>query len=401
MNERAQADPKTTADIIAWKKFCQRIESLGERILSDDFPSDEHSSAEGIAHLADQVSCWLGWSIGHMDTTAPFFHRSNDLVTQWGGPNQDNAYHHARIDPKRRYRIAGKMHCCESFVLTLRVGFMHMPEWGTKAMISSSDLGLGPGDEFEILLGDHPSDTKHEGKWTPIPPDVTTVSLREYYLDWQTTDPAIFTIECLDEVLPRSRMQPREVADQLEHALQQVERSILYWNDYLREHRAAGVDNQFAPQMTVAKGLSTARYSFCFWNLEPGEALYIESNAPVAEYWGLQLATMGWFEQVDPVHRISSINQSQAVLSEDGRLRLVVAHDDPGVPNWLDTGGRRTGLLTFRFFWPEEEPHPTTRIVSCDRIRDVFPAKTPRIDPEARRAEIRERKRHLAWRFRT
>ena len=128
-----------------------------------------------LAHLADQVSCWLGWAIGHSDTTAPFFHRSNDLFTQWGGPNQDNAYHHARIDSSRRYRVRGRMNSCEEFVLTLRAGFMHNPIWGTRATISSHDRGIARGDSFEILLGGDGSDPA----WLPIPPEVTTVSLRE------------------------------------------------------------------------------------------------------------------------------------------------------------------------------------------------------------------------------
>ncbi len=392
-----EEDPGTSAEVVAWKRLCRGLESLGERILEQDFPNGPADRAEGIAHLADQAACWLGWSIGHSDTTAPFFHRSNDLVTQWGGPNQDNAYHHARIDPKLRYRIRGRMHACESFVLTLRVGFMHMPEWGTKATISSVDRGITSGDDFEILLGGDGDDPA----FTPIPEDVTTVSLREYYLDWQPTEPAVFTIECLDDVPAPPRAEATEVAAKLDHALAQIERSMLHWNEYLDEHRSSGTDNAFAPQMKVAKGLGAARYAFCFWNLGPDEALYVESDVPRARYWNLQLATLGWFEPVDAVHRISSINQVQAVVGGDGRLRVVLAHRDPGLPNWLDTGGLRAGLLTYRFFWPEQEPSPTTRVVAFDALGECFPPDTPRVDAEARHAEIARRKSHLAWRFRT
>ena len=390
-------NPLASPEIVAWKRFCQRIEAMGERILRDEFPNGPQDRPEGIAHLADQVACWLAWSIGHGDPTAPFFHRSNDLVSQWGGPNQDNAYHHARIDPAYRYRIRGRMHSCELFVMTLRVGFMHMPEWGTKATISSLDLGVAAGDDFEILLGSDGSDPA----WTPIPEDVTTVSLREYFLDWQPAEPAIFTIECVDDVPTPDRIQASEVAGKLDHALLQVERSMIYWNEYLREHRAMGVDNEFAAQQTLAKGLGAARYAFCFWDLAPDEALLIESDVPLARYWGLQLATLGWFEQVDPIHRITSINQVQAVLSSDGRLRLAVAHADPGIPNWLDTAGHRAGLVTFRFFWPEREPTPTTRVVRFDELSSCLPDDTGHVDAAARQAQIRARKAHLAWRFRT
>ena len=74
----------------------------------------------------------------------------------WGGPNQDNVYHHAHIDPALRYRIRGHMHSCDDFVLHLRVGFMHMEEWGTKLAITGSDRGIRPGDEFELFFGGGP-----------------------------------------------------------------------------------------------------------------------------------------------------------------------------------------------------------------------------------------------------
>ncbi|HPG24224.1 MAG: hypothetical protein H6748_19780 [Spirochaetaceae bacterium] len=389
--------PHARPEVLAWKRFCQRIEAMGERLLADDFPNAPADTSEGIAHLADQVSCWLGWSLAHSDTTAPFFHRSNDLATQWGGPNQDNAYHHARIDAGRRYRVRGKMHSCEHFVMTMRVGFMHMKEWGTKKAISSVDLGLRPGDDFEILLG---GDGSAPG-WHAIPPDVTTLSLREYYVDWKPQEPAVFTIECLDEIPTPPRLDGARVAAGLDHALEQVERSMVGWNEYLATHRAKGRDNVFAPQQTVAKGLSDARYAFLFWDLAPDEVLLIETDVPKARYWGLQLATLGWFEQVDPIHRITSINQHQAIPSADGRVRFVLAHTDPGVPNWLDTGDHREGLLTYRWFWPESDPTPTARVLPLAEIADALPGDTPRVDAAARRAEIAARKAHLAWRFRT
>ena len=394
MSDRNETPPK---ELAAWREFCHRIEALGEQVLSEPYPNTPSDGPEAIAHLADQVSCWLGYATGHYDTTAPFFHRSNDLVTQWGGPNQDNIYRHARIDPTRRYRIRGQMHSCEEFALTLRIDFMHMPEWGTRATLTASERGIGPGDSFEILLGGDGSDPD----WIPIPEEVTTVSLREYYLDWQPREPAIFTIECLDDIESPSRLDGAAVATRLERALAQTERSVTYWNDYLNEHRARGADNEFALPMKLKKGLGAARYAFCFFELAPDEALYIETDVPDARYWNLQLATMGWFEQIDPVHRITSINQRQAHVSRDGRVRLVLSHEDPSVPNWLDSGGHHDGLLTFRWFWPNTDPSPTTRVVKFAEIADRIPPETPRIDAAARRDEIRARKAHLAWRFRS
>ena len=79
----------------------------------------------------------------HADPRRPSFQRQNDLITQWGGPNADNVYRHARVEPGRRYRIRGRMHSCEEFILAVRAGFMHLPTWGTLFEITATDLGIG------------------------------------------------------------------------------------------------------------------------------------------------------------------------------------------------------------------------------------------------------------------
>ena len=358
-------EPNASRELAAWRAFCQRIEALGEEVLRAPYPTAPGDGAEAIAHLAKQVGCWLSYATGHFDPTAPFFHRSNDLVSQWGGPNQDNLYLHARIDPKRRYRIRGLMHACEDFVITLRIDFMHMPEWGTLATIHAADRGIGPGDDFEILLGGDGRDPA----FFPIPEAVTTVSLRQYYLDWQPKEPAVFTIECLDEdVVAPPRLDAAAVAARLETALAQTERSVRYWNEYLNEHRAKGVDNQFAPPMALKKGLGAARYGFLFYALAEDEALVVETDVPDARYWNLQLATLGWYEPPDPVHRISSINQHQASVDPDGRVRFVVAGADPGCPNWLDTAGHTEGTFCFRWIGADEIVDPRARVAPLTEL---------------------------------
>ncbi len=389
-------DDDERPEVVAWQRFCRKMEALGTRILEDDFPDTADAPTEGIAHLAAQVSCWLGWSISHADPAAPFFHRSNDLFTPWGGPNQDNTYRHARIDPSRRYRIRGEMRGCEHFALTLRVGFMHMPEWGTKASRSSVELGIEQGDRFEILLGGDGGDPA----CIEIPPEVTTVSLREYYTEWQPIEPAVFTIECLDPDPPRPR-SGEELASQIDHALEQTERSLIGWNDYLRERKAKAPANAFLIEGQVAKGLSAARYAFLFWALRPDEALIVETDVPDARYWGMQLARLGWFAPIDPVHRVTSINHRQVFIDDDGRARFVLAHTDPGVPNWLDVGGHVEGLLTARWFWSNGDPPMTTRVVAIDGVRASLPPETPVVTASEREQAIAARRAHLAWRFRT
>ncbi len=381
--------------IAAWQASVARLGRVGGALGRPPFPSGDEDRTEGVLHLAEQALCWLGWSLFHADPMRPAFQRQNDLITQWGGPNADNVYRHARVQPGRRYRITGQMHGCEEFVLAVRAGFMHQDTWGTLVEITASDLGLAPDDDIDILVGD--------GGEVPLPDGAMTVSIREYYFDWQAREPATFVIECIDDdaSAPASRLTGADVGERLDEGVRGVEVSLEYWNRYLLEHRAGHIDNAFAPVFGLAKGLDAARYGFCFWDLGPDDALVVEMPRPAARYWAFQLYEMAWFELLDITERQTSLNHTQLAVDDDERVRLVVSHTDPGVANWLDAGGRRNGLLHFRCFWADEAPTPVTHLVGTEEIDTALPMTTARVGPAERAATMAARRRHLAWRFRT
>jgi len=383
-------------DLDAWAEACDRLAVLGRRLGDDAFPGDEADRADGVAHVVEQTLCWLGWSVFHADPRRPSFQRQNDLITQWGGPNADNVYRHARVEPGRRYRVRGRMHSCQEFILAIRAGFMHLPTWGTLVEITASELGIAEGDEFDFVVG--------EGGQVPLPDGALTVSIREYYFDWSEAEPALFTIECLDDDAgePPARRTAAATAAQLREGIDGVAHSAEYWNTYMREKAAEGVANTFAPAFALDKGLDAARYSFCFWDLDPDDALVVEVPVPPARYWTFQLYELAWFELVDVADRLSSLNHTQAPVGGDDVIRLVLSHTDPGVANWLDASGRRTGLLTYRAFWTTGEvPTPTTRIVPVAEVAAAMPTGTALLDAAGRAAQMTARRRHLAWRFRT
>lgn len=375
-------------EVVAWREVCERMAAVGERLLDGSYPEDPLDRAAGFLHLTEQLMCWLEWSVFHADPRRPFFQRQNDLITQWGGPNADNVYRHARVEAGRRYRIRGRMYSCSDFILAVRRGFMHMPTWGTIFEISGSDLGLGPGDEIDLVAG--------EGGQVELPEGAVMISIREYYFDWRAEQPALFTIECVDDDVldPAPRLTGDEVAARLRDAATAVEISLDYWNTYLRERRAGQPDNTFTAPLKLEKGLDAARYIHCIWDLGPDEALVVDCDVPDARYWSWQLYQMGWFDLVDTIERQTSLNHTEATIDGD-RLQVVVSARDPGVANWLDTGGRRNGLLMLRWFWPRgANPTPSTRVVAADELSGP-------VTPEQRAAALRRRRRHLAWRFRT
>ena len=374
-----------------WRDLLAGLELLGDSVRVGSPVGDPAVEGEGYLHLAEQLLCWLEWSVGYGDPAAPAFQRQNDLVTPWGGPNADNIYRHARVNPRCTYVVRGLMNSCDEFALAIREGFRHTDRPGTLAELTASDIGIGPGDEFTLFLGG----SGRESNRVPLPPGSVMCSVREYYFDWGEREPATWTIE-------RVAGQPETTAsftDHLGEALKLTEQSLAYWADYMHSARARQEDNTFGSKVDVPRGLQISQFLFCFYDLEPDEALLVETETPDARYWSFQLYGLQYFRPFD-IGRPTSLNHLQMARVDD-RVQVVVAHRDPGVPNWLDTSGRRAALLNYRHFWGAPLPSPRTRVVPVADVRDVLPPDTPTISTQQREAQILSRRRHLAWRFRT
>jgi len=57
----------------------------------------------------------------------------------------------------------------------------------------------------------------------------------------------------------------------------------------------------------------------------------------------------------DYANRTVPRNRAQTTFERDGSFRMILAHSDPGLPNWIDTEGRPFGLVFWRFMLPEGE----------------------------------------------
>src|SRR5262245_52389102 len=89
---------------------------------------------------------------------------------------------------------------------------------------------------------------------------------------------------------------------------------------------------------------------------------------------------------------VNSINAYQAKLDADGKFRFVVSATDPGVPNWLDNMGYKTGFVYGRWNMCSSAPTPTAKIVKVAEVRKFLPAETPTITAEERDASLRKRR---------
>lgn len=95
---------------------------------------------------------------------------------------------------------------------------------------------------------------------------------------------------------------------------------------------------------------------------------------------------------------------TQMAADADGRQTYVIAHEDPGVHNWLDTTGLRQTIWGQRWqaFPPErrgEMPLVTGKVVKFRDLDDNLPPGVARIDRGGRSAQLAARKDGFERRF--
>ena len=119
------------------------------------------------------------------------------------------------------------------------------------------------------------------------------------------------------------------------------------------------------------------------WALAPDEALIIEFDA----HDGLWMLTnMGvFFTSMDFLYRPVSYTPSRTTVDSDGKVRLVLAHDDPGCHNWMDTQGFERGNVTYRHMLEGDPAELRTRVVKRAELADALPADTATVTEEDRR----------------
>jgi hypothetical protein len=136
----------------------------------------------------------------------------------------------------------------------------------------------------------------------------------------------------------------------------------------------------------------------CVYDLKPGEALLIEVDRPKARYWNIHLGDV-WWQVTDFTHHQSSLNGHQAKSDSDGKVRIAIAGEDPGVANWLDTVGVWKGVALLRWYFTDSYPAPAARVVKVGDLRAELPDDTAWVTAEERLRTIAERREAVLRRY--
>jgi len=325
-----------------------------------------------LAHLLE------GGLVGHFedDPAQPVFRQIVTSTRKAMGDNADAIYYDASISSRYSYRVRGRIAGAIYVSFTMEAGG---PDGGfperTAGVLNDTQFDVDADGRFEVFLGGPPRDRN----WIAIPDDANRITSRHYWEEkWSPAAPPIpdlaLSIEVLDGPGPLPPPDDASVAEGLRRVERYVRSRSLDQPKPGEANQPAFVSrepNQFPPPVPPgdhALAAADASYSMAPYVLGPDEALVITGRWPVCRcanvtIWNRHLQTN------DYAHRQVSLNRAQTELEPDGSFEMVVAHRDPGVPNWIDTEGRPFAMVFWRFFLPERPiDTPQARVVPFSEI---------------------------------
>jgi hypothetical protein len=381
----------------AWTDFCEDLKSAGAQILRDDAPTSPLDRATGFRHLMGLLWTGINQAMAYSSPLHPRFSQvARTDIFKWGLDCPDAAYRSATIDGSLNYRITGRLGTAHYLSFQVNEG---MANHGN---LRGDQLELEADGSFVLWVGSQ----AQSGNWMPTPPKADFLIVRQFFYDWSSEEAAALQIERVpgpDDAAVEpgnpNAPTPDRVARQLSSIATWLNASAKFWVDV--EIMGQMSDRNLFQPATAKPESGGAIENLNGWghfDLGPDEALIIDVQPAIALYWSVHLGNF-WWESLDYCYRHTSLNGFQATLDADGRFRAVVAHQDPGVANWLDTCGHRTGPMLFRWIVADHAPDPTCTVVPFSEIRRHLPDTTAVVSGGERQDIVDRRRDGVLRRF--
>lgn len=345
-------------------------------------PRDGQEAAEGHRHLLHLLSAALDFYL-EGDPERPVFTRIVSPARKLLGDNPDAVYHYAPIRGDRAYRIRGRRgeECYLSITVHAaaadgRIGGVH-----ERPVADVNHLGLQTDADgaFEVVLAPGPP-AGGAARWIRLAPEAVSVIVRHYFETEASVaaDPTrhfALAIEALEPPGPAAPWSEATFAERLARVLAFVRGATLDMPQMpeggfiSRTPNVLGQPLVFRQAGESGWGAVDIAYSMGPYRVAEDEALLVEGRFPECLFANVVLWNR-FMQTFDYRDRPVSRNRAQTRLEPDGSFRMVVAHRDPGVPNWLDTEGHTEGTMFWRFLMPKGDVvRPTCRLVPLASLR--------------------------------
>ena len=386
----------------AWHAFCERLKEAGERAFKDFNPAAPRHRADAFRFLTQNLGQAFDLALETKDTKFPVIHAFCTPFCKLGSDNADFVYQQAWIDGESVYKISGNRGTARFLNFTVqgpRPDKQPGTEWPSlqepfgdipEANLFGHQLKTQWDGGFELFVGG----PQRGDNWLPTTKGSRKLFLRQGFDRWSER-PAQLRIERVGMKEPRPVLTPLDLTAAMDWAGRFVTGVMNDWPDHPYQFSGGIVDpkvvNAFPQSVadTAAdKRRGRAAMNMC-WQLRPDEALIIEFDA----HEGLWMLTnMGpFFNSMDYLYRPVSFTPSRTRVDGDGKIRLIMCHDDPGLHNWMDTQGFESGNVTYRILLSESRVPLRTQLVKRAELASALPKDTAKVSPEQRAEQLRER----------
>lgn len=319
----------------------------------------------GAARLQHALETWTGglvqrWLSGDpnapailltTDNTPRSWFGMNVPATGAAGDNPDHVYRNSFIDGTGRYEIHGRFDPANrpvQFSVDVNRGLPGRLTFSAAASASKvrnqidiiiDDRIVTDADgAFVLTLGGEGVDRPNH---LELAPETVALVFRDVLSDWRQ-HPVALELRRIDQpagaAMTYDELKNRMFADLPDY--------LDVWSKFPLTWLGGIATNSFKPPVPRDGGwgyMAGVRF-----DLQQDEVFLITMKQGRAKYLGIQTADP-WFLAADARQHTASLNTSQAEPNGDGTYTYVVAAEDPGVANWLDTGGLRQGLVLPRW----------------------------------------------------
>lgn len=305
--------------------------------------------------------------------------------SRWGIDNPDTVYRVIPISGEERYEIRGRVGANRMTENYFTLWNAHM---GNVDVLNGRTMEVESDGSYVITVDSSPADGRPNHVQST--PEAHEFYIRDVLLDWATDDPNHITVERLGG----APSTPALTLDQQAEATAAMMAHFANFTGKLSHGMYKAPVNQFSLGWTAddTGALRNQVYVAGRFDLEPGQAFVVDVSDGGAEYFTVPLSNI-WGTTLDIFNSTGSLNKAQSRPNEDGTYTYVIAAEDPGVANWIDTDGLPEGILTLRMaeFGPTG-PLPDLsakgRVVDLDRLDQEGLAP---VTPQERAAELAAR----------
>jgi hypothetical protein len=328
-----------------------------------------------------------------------------------GGDVSDFTYRQAWISGEHTYRITGKRGSARWFNLTVQgpkpekipgtdIRSLHEPFGDIpETNIFGHQIKTDAQGNFELFIGG----PERPENWLPTTPGSRKLFIREAFDAWFET-PTTLSIERVGMAEPRPVASPEQMIEAFGWAGEFLYGAMRDWPEHSWAISGGTSDprhrNAFPPDRVQNDASDAKRGRMAanlIWHLEPDEALIVEMD----NHDGFWLFGMGcvFGQSMDFLNRQTSYAPARTKVDSDDVVRFVIAHDDPGVHNWLDTQGFSDGNLGYRNLMSQNPATFRTKLVKRAEVLSHLPKDTAMVTREQRVQQLQDRYHSIKLRF--